>query len=199
MNPKTTSRSDGNSFLGTFRRPRLNGLLAGLLGLGGIAWQPGVLATDAPVARGAAPIALTPAQIRVAIEDAERRSAAAFRPDPSVPQSIEHKWGVQIIRIDYTANGYWLGFRFRVTDADKARPLFDSRIKPYVESEKSGVKLGVPTAAKVGALRTTDRGGNIKPGKIYNMIFGNVGAQIKPGDKVSVVVGDFKVEHLRVN
>ena len=59
--------------------------------------------------------------------------------------------------------------------------------------------MGVPTAAKVGALRTTNRGGNIKPGKIYNMIFGNVGARVKPGDQVSVVVGDFKVEHLRVN
>jgi hypothetical protein len=86
-----------------------------------------------------------------------------------------------------------------VTDVAKSLPLFDSRIKPYTESEKSGLKLGVPTAAKVGSLRTTNRGGNIKAGKIYNMIFGNVGAQIKPGDKVAVVVGDFKVEHLTVN
>jgi hypothetical protein len=56
----------------------------------------------------------------------------------------------------------------------------------------------VPSAAKVGALRTTNRQGNIKPGKIYNIMFANPGYHVKPGQKVSVVIGDFKVEHLTV-
>jgi hypothetical protein len=101
--------------------------------------------------------------------------------------------------VDNTADGFWLDFRFRVTDAEKALPLFDSRIKPYLESEQSGVKLAVPSAAKVGALRTTNRGHNVKPGKIYNIMFANPGFHVKPGQKVSVVIGDFKVEHLTVN
>lgn len=139
-----------------------------------------------------------PEQLRLAILEAERQSAAALRPDPSVPEAIEERWGVQVIRLDYTAEGYWLGFRFRVTDVDKALPLFDSRLKPYVESEKTGLKLGVPTAAKVGALRTTNRGGNIKAGKIYNIMFSNPGAIVKPGDVISLVIGDFKIDRLTV-
>ncbi len=143
--------------------------------------------------------AVTLEQIQSAIVEAAQQRDEAMAPDPSVPKSITEKWGVEVIRIDYTADGYWLGFRFRVTDVDKALPLFDSRIKPYVESEETGVKLAVPTAAKVGALRTTNRGKNIKPDKIYAIMFSNPGAQVKPGQKVSVVIGDFKVEHLTVN
>jgi hypothetical protein len=86
-----------------------------------------------------------------------------------------------------------------VTDVQKALPLFDSRVKPYLESEQSRVKLAVPSGAKVGALRTTNRGRNIKPDKIYTIMFANPGFHVKPGQKVSVVIGDFKVEHLTVN
>jgi hypothetical protein len=141
---------------------------------------------------------LTPQELKTAMLEAERRQAAATHPDPNVPEELAEKWGVEVIRVASTAEGFWLDFRFRVTDEKKALPLFDSRIKPYVESEKTGAKLGVPTAAKVGALRTTNRGGNIKAGKIYAIMFSNLGAQVKPGQKVSVVIGDFKVEHLRV-
>ncbi len=55
-----------------------------------------------------------------------------------------------------------------------------------------------PMAAKVGALRPTNRGKNIKPDKIYYMIFGNPDSYLKPGQKVSVVIGDFRAEHLTV-
>ena len=145
------------------------------------------------------PSLVTPEQVYTAMIEAEKRRAKAMRPDPSVPNSVADQWGVQVIRVDNTANGFWLDFRFRVTDAKKALPLFDSRIKPYLESEHSGVKLAVPSAAKVGALRTTNRGHNVKPGKIYNIMFANPGFHVKPGQKVSVVIGDFKVEHLIVN
>jgi hypothetical protein len=154
-----------------------------------------------PVAKdpGATPKLVTPEQVYTAMIEAEKRRAQAMRPDPSVPKSVGEKWGVEVIRVDNTADGFWLDFRFRVTDADKALPLFDSKIKPYLESEKSGVKLAVPSAAKVGALRTTNRGHNVKSGKIYNIMFANPGYHVKQGQKVSIVIGDFKVEHLTVH
>jgi hypothetical protein len=169
------------------------------------AGDPAVPASDAGDGAGAdAPVSgpaalLTADQVRAGMEEAEQRRAEAMRPDPSVPKSVAEQWGVEVIRVDNTADGFWLDFRFRVTDAEKALPLFDSRIKPYLESEQSGVKLAVPSAAKVGALRTTNRGHNVKPGKIYNIMFANPGFHVKPGQKVSVVIGDFKVEHLTVN
>ncbi len=153
------------------------------------------VAVEAPEA---SPPLVTPEQIYTTMIEAQRHRAKAMRPDPSVPKSVAEQWGVEVIRVDNTAGGFWLGFRFRVTDVEKALPLFDSRIKPYLESERSGVKLAVPTAAKVGALRTTNRGHNIKPGKIYNIMFANPGFHVKPEQRVSVVIGDFKVEHLTV-
>jgi len=53
-------------------------------------------------------------------------------------------------------------------------------------------------AAKVGAFRATNRGKNIKPNKKYYMVFGNPDAHVKSGDKVTMVIGDFKAEHMAV-
>ena len=64
--------------------------------------------------------------------------------------------------------------------------------------DATGIKLGVPDAAKIGALRTTNRGKNIQPNKIYNIMFSNPGFHVGLGQKVSVVIGDFKAEHMTV-
>ena len=65
-------------------------------------------------------------------------------------------------------------------------------------AEKSDIKLPVPMAAKVGAFRPTNRGKNIKPDKTYYMVFGNPDSHVKAGEKISVVIGDFRAEHLTV-
>jgi len=131
--------------------------------------------------------------------EAEATRAVVARVDPGVDNAMmAEKWGVQVISISYAADGFWLAFRFRVLDPVKANVLFDSKIKPYLESEKSGVRLGVPTAAKIGSLRTTNRGHNIKAGKIYNVMFSNPGFQVQIGQRVTVAAGDFRVEHLTV-
>jgi hypothetical protein len=131
--------------------------------------------------------------------EAEKRRSAAARPDAAINnKEMLEKWGVQVISVSYAADGFWLNFRFRVADPDKAGVLFDSKIKPYLESEATGVKMAVPNAAKIGALRTTNRGHNIQANKIYNIMFANPAFHVKPGQKVSVVVGDFKAEHMTV-
>jgi hypothetical protein len=114
-------------------------------------------------------------------------------------RELADKWGVELLGMRLTTAGYMLDFRFRVMDADKALPLFDHRIKPYIVAERSNIKLPVPMAAKVGAFRPTNRGKNIKADKTYYMIFGNPDRHVKVGEKVTVAIGDFKVEHLMVN
>lgn len=143
---------------------------------------------------------MTREQLDVAMREAEARRLAALDPDPAVSPEIAEKWGVEVLGISYAADGFWLGFRFRVTDPAKARVLFDNRIKPYVEVPGERYQLGVPQAAKVGALRTTDRGSghNIKRGRIYNIMFSNPGFRVQPGQRVTVGAGDFKVENLTV-
>jgi len=145
------------------------------------------------------PKLMTMEQIYTGMLEAEQRRIVAARPDAATnnKQMID-QWGLQVISVSYAADGFWLEFRFRVLDPVKANVLFDSRLKPYLESEINGVKLGVPEASKVGALRTTNRGHNIKAGKIYSIMFSNPGFVIQPGQPVTVAAGDFKAEHLMV-
>jgi hypothetical protein len=109
------------------------------------------------------------------------------------------KWGVELISLRLTAAGYMIDFRFHVLDAVKANVFFDHRIKPHLVVERSNAKLPIPMAAKVGAFRTTNRGQNIKPNKTYYMVFGNPDAHVKSGETVTMVIGDFKAEHLIVH
>jgi len=147
----------------------------------------------------AAPTLLTREQMLEAMIEAERLRSAAARPDPAINnKEMLAKWGVRVLGTSYAADGFWIVFRFHVDDVDKAKPLFDSKIKPYLMSEKTGVKMAVPEAAKIGSLRTTDRGGNIKEQKIYTIMFANPAFQVAPGERVSVVIGDFKAEHMTV-
>ena len=118
---------------------------------------------------------------------------------PEQVKELADKWGVELLGMRLTTAGYMLDFRFRVMDADKALPLFDHRIKPHIVAERSNIKLPVPMSTKVGAFRPTNRGKNIKADKTYYMIFGNPDRHVKVGEKVTVVIGDFKVEHLMVN
>lgn len=107
---------------------------------------------------------------------------------------IENKWGIQILGVRKAAAGHMLDFRYKVTDANKAAPLFVRAGKPYLIDQSSGKSLVVPNMAKVGPLRTSNPP---KEGRTYWMFFGNPGL-VKPGDKVTVVIGDFKVEDMTV-
>ena len=118
--------------------------------------------------------------------------------DEEQAKQIAEKWGVELISLNLSAANYMIDFRFRVLDEKKAAVFFDHRIKPYLHVEKSNAKLPVPMAAKVGAFRATNRGKNIKPNKIYYMVFGNPDAHVKSGEKVTMIIGDFKQEHLTV-
>jgi hypothetical protein len=109
--------------------------------------------------------------------------------------SLEERWGVKDLSIRLASNGYMLDFRYRVTDPEKALPLFDRKIKPYLEDGVSGARFYVPNPPKIGSLRNTRPP---QADRIYFIIFGNPGKYIKPGSRVTVVVGDFKAENLVV-
>ena len=116
--------------------------------------------------------------------------------NPKHVGSLQEQWGVDILGIQATATGYILDFRYRVVDAKKAAPLLDRRIKPYILVEKDEARLEVPVTSKLGALRQTTT--HVKPNRNYFVLFSNPGRHVKPGDKVTVVIGDFKAENLSV-
>lgn len=118
--------------------------------------------------------------------------------DPDHVGTLSDKWGVEVLGIHTAATGYILDFRYRVLDAEKAAPLLDRRIKPapYLIVEKDNAKLGVPVTSKLGALRQTTF--NVKANRNYFVLFSNPSRHVRSGDKVTVVIGDFKAEHLVV-
>ena len=126
---------------------------------------------------------------------------AAGGTEGSVPASgkdiagMEQRWGVRPIVMLLSAGGYMLDFRYHVSDAEKAAPLFSRQIKPYLIDQKSGAKFFVPETQKIGALRQTRKP---YPDKNYFIIFGNPAKFVKRGDKVTVVIGDLTIENLVV-
>lgn len=117
---------------------------------------------------------------------------------PSVPppgMSMEERWGVKPLTVRITAEGFFVDFRYRIIDAEKAAPLFSPKIKPLLISENTGAVMAVPSVPKVGSMRSTR-----KPlqGRNYAILFANPNNHIKPGHKVTVVIGDYRAEHLIV-
>jgi len=120
-------------------------------------------------------------------------------PEPGVPTTAEPNpasaWGITVTAIHTAAAGNMIDFRYKVLDAKKAEALFSKKTRPYLIHEKTGKTLSVPRTAKVGPLMSSY---HPKQDRIYWMFFGNQAKLVKPGDMVSVVIGDFKAEHLTV-
>lgn len=116
--------------------------------------------------------------------------------DPRHVGSLQEQWGVEVLGVQTTATGYLLDFRYRVLDAEKAAPLLDRSIKPYVIVEKDKARLQVPVTNKLGALRQTTK--NVRANHNYFVLFSNPSRHVKSGDNVTVVIGDFVAKNLRV-
>jgi hypothetical protein len=110
-------------------------------------------------------------------------------------QDLKEKWGIEVASVRMAAAGHMVDFRYRVLDAKKAETLFVRENKPYLIDQESKKVLAVPTMGKVGPLRTSNMP---QEGRIYWMFFGNSGGLIKTGSKVTITIGDFKVENLIV-
>jgi hypothetical protein len=108
---------------------------------------------------------------------------------------MKRQWGVEVQYVRQTAAGYMLEFRYKVLDAKKSQALFERQTKPILTHAETGAKLIVPTPAKTGALRNSNPP---KVGNTYWMFFANPGKLVKPGDTVSIEIGEFLVKDLVV-
>ena len=110
--------------------------------------------------------------------------------------AMEARWGIRVLDIRTSAGGYMVDFRYRVLDAEKAKPLLDAKVIPYLLHESSGAQLMVPTTPLTGPLR--QKGRDTKAQRNYFILFANPNQMVKPDDTVTVVIGDFRAEHLKV-
>lgn len=108
-------------------------------------------------------------------------------------------WGVEPIALRLSAAGHMLDFRMRVLDAEKAAPLLVRKTECFLIAEKTGQVLQVARSPKIGALRSTVRTeGMVKEDRIYGALFTNPGRLVRAGDQVTLVIGEFRAEHLVV-
>lgn len=106
--------------------------------------------------------------------------------------------GINIRGLMLSSADYMLYFRYRVVEPAKATPLMDKKIKPYLVVESTGMRLDIPITPKLGMLRQTPRSSSVAKERDYFIMFANPGRRLKSGDKVSLMIGDTKIENLRI-
>jgi len=119
---------------------------------------------------------------------------SAFRNQHQIDY-LKRRWGIDNVVVRTTASGVLVRFSYRVVDAEKAAPINDKSKSPYMIEEKTGLALQIPEMEKVGQLRQTARPEN---GREYWMAFSNKGKYIKPGSRVDIVIGRFRINNLVV-
>ena len=111
-------------------------------------------------------------------------------------ESLEAKWGIQVQSVRVSAAGYMIDFRYKVLEAEKAAPIARRENKPYLIDQATKAKLLVPTTPKIGALRQTAV--KLTPGRVYGAMFSNPAQVVRAGSKVTVVIGECRIENLTV-
>jgi hypothetical protein len=105
-------------------------------------------------------------------------------------------WGVDTLVARWAESGEVIRFSYRVLDAEKAKVLNDKKAEPALIDPRAGVSLTVPAMENVGQLRQS---ADPEEGKSYWMTFSNKGRLVKRGDRVIVVIGQFRADGLVVD
>ena len=122
-----------------------------------------------------------------------------YRPDRFAGRAGEYYrliWGVDSLSVKWTESGEIIRFTYRALDPGKARGLNDKKSEPFLIDPRAGVSLSVPSLEQVGQLRQS---ADPEEGKSYWMAFSNKGRLVKRGDRVSVVIGQFRADGLVVD
>jgi hypothetical protein len=122
-----------------------------------------------------------------------------YRPDRFAGRAGEYYrliWGVDSLAVKWTESGEIIRFTYRALDPDKAKALNDKKSEPSLIDPRAGVSLVVPSLEQVGQLRQS---ADPEEGKSYWMAFSNKGRLVKRGDRVSVVIGQFRADGLVVD
>ena len=110
-------------------------------------------------------------------------------------QGVEEKWGIKIQSVKATAEGFMLDFRYRIIDPEKSKMLLDRNAKPYLLNQATGEKMPV-VRSRFGPIRHTTAKPTVD--RNYSILFSNMNKSVKKGDKVTIVIGEFKAENLVV-
>ena len=126
-------------------------------------------------------------------------ASSRYRPDRFAGRAGKYYqliWGVESLSVKLVESGEIVRFSYRVLDPDKARALNDKNNEPSLIDPRAGVQLVVPRMEKIGQLRQTS---TPEASKAYWIAFSNKGRPVKKGDRVDVVIGQFRAQGLVVD
>ena len=140
----------------------------------------------------------------IAAVDTSKPAASApttprYRPDRFAGRAGKYYslvWGVDSLAVKWAESGELIRVSYRVLDPDKAKALNDGRSEPSLIAPRAGVSLVVPSMEKIGKLRQSMRP---EEGKTYWMAFSNKGRLVKRGDRVTLLIGNFRADGLVVD
>jgi multidrug efflux pump subunit AcrA (membrane-fusion protein) len=155
-----------------------------------------VVAGQALAAQPAAPASTEPVA-RTTVTAVPEPATAAGTAVPA-PGATGDNFGVEVQGTRLSANGYVIDLRYRVLDAEKARPMLDRKVRPVLVDESTGNRFYVPQPPVVGALRQTARNQPVAAGKTYFMIFANPDQRLKAGDSVTLFIGEQRFGQLKI-
>ena len=156
--------------------------------LAGVLASPGLSATVAPSA------AVTAASSVVAPAATVRMRPNSVTNDRQATL-LRRLWGIDDVHVRSTASGALVRFSYRVVSADKAKILNSKDATPYLVDEQHGLALQVPVMEQVGQLRQVAAP---QDGRDYWMAFSNKGRYLKPGNHVTLIVGNLRINGLVV-
>lgn len=114
---------------------------------------------------------------------------------PTDKASVEDP-GIRVESLRLTAADYMLDLRYRIVDPERAEAFFSRKTEIQLIDPASGARLAVPNTPKLGKLRQVAR--KDMTGRSYFMLFANPGQFVRPGARLTLVVGDLRMENLLV-
>jgi hypothetical protein len=158
-------------------------------------------ASSASALSGANPLAASPpaATKQGAVPAKPAAATNPYRPNRFAGKAGRYYklvWGIDSLSVKLVESGQLVRFSWRVLDPDRAKVLNDKKLEPALVDPQAGASLVVPKMEKVGQLRQSAPPG---AGKTYWMLFSNKGRLVKRGDRVSVVIGEFRADGLGVD
>jgi hypothetical protein len=112
-------------------------------------------------------------------------------PGAVTPAGLADRSGVRVVRVASTGGGGLLDLRYQVIDEGSAEAVHDASTPPALVDEKSGL---VVSRLLMGHMHH----GRQKAGVTYYLIFVNSGNVVRAGDRVAVVLGAARLQHVLV-
>ena len=104
---------------------------------------------------------------------------------------LEQQSGVRVVRVAVSGDGGLLDLRYQVVDPDTANVLHDPAYPPEMVEEKTGLVVD-------NLFMGHQHKGRLRLGETYFLLFENPGNIVHRGARVTVVLGDARVQHVRV-